>query len=93
MGVRLALGATARHLRRTVIGDALRPVVLGVVAGTIGAFWAGQFLQAFLVGVDARDPWTLGLVVAVLVATAVAAAWLPARRASLVNPATTLRAQ
>jgi ABC-type antimicrobial peptide transport system permease subunit len=93
MGLRLALGATTRHLRRVVIRDAVRPVVLGVVAGTVAAFWAGQFLQAFLVGVDARDPWTLGLVVTVLIATAVAAAWLPARRASLVDPATTLRAQ
>jgi len=92
MGIRLALGATARDLRRAVIGVAVRPVILGAAAGLILTWWAAQFLQAFLFEVDARDPWTFALVALVLVATAVLAAWLPARRAARTDPASVLRA-
>ena len=93
MGVRLALGATAQRIRRVVIRDSLRPILVGVIAGTIGAVWAAQFLQTFLIGVDARDPWTLMLVVAVVIAVALIASVVPARRASLVDPVSTLKAQ
>ena len=93
MGVRLALGASARHVQSLAIRAALRPVVLGAIAGMLIAFWAGKFLQAFLVDVDARDPWTLALVAAVVIAAAIVAAWLPALRASRVDPVATLRAQ
>jgi hypothetical protein len=93
MGIRLSLGATGHHLRRVIIGGALRPVALGVLAGAIGAIWAAKFLQAFLVGVDGRDPWTMILVGPVLVVTAIAASWLPARRAARVDPIATLSAK
>jgi predicted permease len=92
MGVRLALGATPGDLRRTVIGTAVRPVLIGAAGGLTTALWAAQFLQSFLVDVDARDPWTYALVALVLVATAVVAAWLPARRAAKTDPAQVLRA-
>jgi predicted permease len=91
-GVRLALGATRGDIRRHVIGGAVRPVLAGSAAGLVAAWWAAQFLQAYLFEVDARDPWTLALVSLVLIATAVVAAWLPARRAARTDPANVLRA-
>ena len=93
MGVRLALGAVPRVLAQGVIRDAIRPVLIGVAAGVVGAFWAAKFLQAFLTGVDARDPWTLLLVSVLLIGVAVAASWIPARRAAATDPAEALRAQ
>jgi predicted permease len=90
-GVRLALGATRRNVLRTLVGSAVQPVLIGSAAGLVIAWWAAQFLQAYLFEVDARDPWTLTLVVGVLIATAVLAAWLPARRAARTDPASVLR--
>jgi ABC-type antimicrobial peptide transport system permease subunit len=92
MGIRLTLGATARDLRRAVVGTAVRPVIAGAAAGLVVTWWAAQYLQSFLFEVDARDPWTYALVALVLVATAVVAAWLPARRAARTDPASVLRA-
>ena len=91
-GVRLALGATRRDIRRGVIGGAVRPVLAGAAAGVIAAWWAAQFLQAYLFEVDARDPWTLAFVAGTLLLTAIVAAWLPARRAARTDPASVLRA-
>jgi ABC-type antimicrobial peptide transport system permease subunit len=93
MGVRLTLGASAREIQRLVVFEALRPVVVGAAIGAVVAVWAGKFLQSFLYKVDAHDPWTMGLVALVLIMTAVAAAWMPARRAARTDPAVVLRAQ
>jgi predicted permease len=92
MGVRMALGATARDIGQLVVGKAVRPVLVGAAAGLAVTWWAAQYLQSFLVDVDARDPGTFGVVALVLVATAVVAAWLPARRAARTDPASVLRA-
>jgi predicted permease len=92
-GVRLALGATERDVSRHVILDTCRPVFLGVALGLIFSYWSAQFFQTFLRRVDGRDPWTYALVALTLVMTAIAAAWLPARRAASTDPATVLRAQ
>jgi ABC-type antimicrobial peptide transport system permease subunit len=91
-GVRMAMGATGTDIRRAVIGGALRPVVAGAAAGLVVTWWAAQYLQSFLFEVDARDPWTYALVALVLVATAVVAAWVPARHAARTDPASVLRA-
>jgi putative ABC transport system permease protein len=91
MGIRLTLGATSRDLVRAICQRSLRPILLGLVVGVLGAWWGGQFLQAFLVEVDARDPWTHSGVVLLMILTALIAAWLPALRAGRVNPADTLR--
>jgi predicted permease len=92
LGVRASLGATAADIRRLVVRTALRPVLVGAAAGLVAAWWLGQFLQSFLVEVDARDPWTGVLVAGVLVTTAVVAVWRPARQAAAIDPAVTLRA-
>ena len=91
MGIRLSLGATAADLRRLVLASALRPVVIGAAAGLIGAWWAAQFLQAFVFEVDGRSPITYVLVALVLIVTAVFAAWRPAQRAARTDPTTVLR--
>ena len=93
LGIRVAIGADASRLRRLVVGDVVRPALVGSLAGLAIAYWAGRFAQAFVFQVDARDPWTLALVVVALIATAVVAAWLPARRAARTDPAEVLRAQ
>lgn len=93
MGVRLALGASARDLRRLIIGGTIRPVVIGTALGLAAAWWAVRLLRAFVFAVDVYDPWTFGLVAVVLFATAAAAAWAPARRAGQIDPAAVLRAQ
>jgi ABC-type antimicrobial peptide transport system permease subunit len=93
MGVRLTLGAAPGDLVRLVIREALQPVVAGTIVGAGVALWAASALEKFLYGVDARDPATLAFVVAVLLGSALAAAWIPASRASRVDPATVLRSQ
>ena len=92
IGIRLALGATRHRLLAHILRDAVWPVVVGSAAGLVVAWWAGRFLQSFLHQIDARGPATLLTVGAVLIATAIVAAWIPARRASRVDPATVLRA-
>jgi ABC-type antimicrobial peptide transport system permease subunit len=91
IGVRLALGATPARLLVGVLRAAVSPVALGSAAGLIVAWWAGTFLQSFLHEVDARGSSTLLVVGAVLIITAIAAAWIPALRAARTNPVTALR--
>jgi ABC-type antimicrobial peptide transport system permease subunit len=92
-GVRLALGASITDIARRVIVDTSRPVLTGVAIGLAFSYWSAQFFQSFLHRVDGRDPWTYALVALTLIATGVAAAWLPARRAASTDPVTVLRAQ
>ena len=93
MGIRMTLGARVRSIHRLVIIDALRPVAIGVAIGMAMAWWAARFFQSLLFQVDARDPWTYGLVTCVLLLTAVGAAAWPARWAARVDPAVVLRTQ
>jgi hypothetical protein len=92
MGVRLALGARPRDVRRALVRGAITPVALGTLAGLMVGWWLLPFLQPYVVDVDVRDPWSAGLVAAVLLATAVVAASLPARRVAAADPTTVLRA-
>jgi ABC-type lipoprotein release transport system permease subunit len=91
MGIRVALGASASQIRSLIIRDALVPVLAGVVIGLMGAYWAAQFIQTLVHGIDARDPWTLAFVASTLLVTAALAAWIPARRAARIDPAVVLR--
>jgi hypothetical protein len=92
-GIRLALGAARSQIRRSVLGSALRLVGLGVAIGLLAAFSLAQWIQSQLHGVTATDPATyVGVTVAVFAATA-AAASIPARRASRVDPMVSLRAE
>ncbi len=92
-GIRVSLGATRGDLWRLLVRDTLRPAIAGVLFGLLVAYWGAQFLQSFLYGVDARDPWTFVGVAILLLVVAVAAVWMPARRASRTDPAVVLRTQ
>jgi putative ABC transport system permease protein len=91
IGVRMALGAQAPQvmwlfLRRTTIH-----LAVGLALGVFGALATGQLLQSFLVETSARDPLTLVTVAALLVVVAIAASWIPSRRAARLDPMVALR--
>ena len=91
MGIRLALGASTARVIRLVLRRVAILVGLGVAAGTIASLWLGRYVTTLLYGVEPRDPSTLFGTIAVLVTVSFAAAWLPARQASRVDPAAVLR--
>jgi putative ABC transport system permease protein len=93
IGVRMALGADAHDVRTMVIWQALTPVVIGLGLGLVGAFWATRLLTSWLFEVTPHDPLTLTMVSCLLLATALGATYLPARRASRVDPMEALRAE
>ena len=92
MGIRLALGASGRQVTRLVVWESARLAAAGVFIGLAGAVATTHVMRSLLFDVSPTDPVTLGAVAAVLLAMAVAAAWLPARRASRVDPVEALRA-
>ncbi|HEU4619921.1 MAG TPA: ABC transporter permease [Gammaproteobacteria bacterium] len=91
IGIRMALGAEARRVRRMVVRQGMLLVVVGLAAGLVGAFFAANVLSAFLFEVKPRDPAVFVAVPVVLVLIALAAVWLPAGRASRVDPLAALR--
>ena len=93
MGVRMALGARAAEVRRHVIAGALRVTLVGTVIGLAAAVPATRLLRSQLFGVSPVDPATLVSVVVILAAASVAAAYLPARRATRVDPVIALRSE
>jgi putative ABC transport system permease protein len=91
IGIRMALGEAQGAVRRRVVGSAFRAVALGAVAGVVLAIGAGRWLSQFLVGVD---PWNLPallVTLTVLSMVALAAAYVPAQKASRVDPLAALR--
>jgi predicted permease len=91
MGIRLALGAAPAAVQRMILRESLLPVFVGVAAGLGGACWFTRLLEAFVFGVKPMDTWSVLSGVAVLVASAIIAAWIPAYRASRLAPLTALR--
>jgi ABC-type antimicrobial peptide transport system permease subunit len=91
LGVRLALGARPRELLRLIVRRGLLLAAIGTVLGAAGAIGLGRFLAGVLYGVTPGDPLTLLGVATVLMVVAAVASWVPARRASRVDPAVTLR--
>jgi putative ABC transport system permease protein len=93
IGLRMALGAAPASVLRLVVGDGVRLAVVGVVIGLAGAWWATRFLQGLLYGVQPHEPWLYAGLAAVLLAVSIVAVYLPARRASQVDPIIALRVQ
>jgi len=91
LGVRMSIGAQRSHILRLVLADGARLAGIGLGIGLVGSLALSQLIKTQLFGVGVVDPLTLIGVVAVLAATALVACWLPARRASRVDPIEALR--
>jgi putative ABC transport system permease protein len=91
IGIRMAMGAQPTQVFRLLTGQGLRLALTGVAIGLAGSIALTRVLQGFLYQISALDPLTFGCVAAVLVAVAVLASYLPARRATRVDPLVALR--
>ena len=92
-GVRLALGASPRHVARGVVRESLQDTLAGVALGGILAAVTGRLIRNLLVGVSPADPWTLATVAATLIAVSLLASLAPAIRAARIDPIDALRAE
>jgi predicted permease len=91
MGIRMALGAGQGSVLLLVLRQGMAPVFAGLAAGAIAALWIGNYVSSLLFQVSPRDPVAFSLASAVLVLVSAAACWIPARRATRVNPIEALR--
>jgi putative ABC transport system permease protein len=93
VGIRMALGAQRRDVLRDVLARGLRLALPGVLLGLAGAWGVSRLLQSQLFGVTATDPFTYVTGALLLLLAALLACWVPARRATLVNPTEALRSE
>ncbi|MFL6589538.1 MAG: FtsX-like permease family protein [Chthoniobacterales bacterium] len=93
IGVRLALGAKPAQIRAMMLGQGMRLLALGLVVGFAGAFALSRVIRSLLFGVSVNDPLIYGSVSLLLGCAALLPCWIPARRASRVNPMITLRSE
>jgi ABC-type antimicrobial peptide transport system permease subunit len=91
IGIRMTLGADAREVKRLILRQAMRPVVLGALIGIAGCAAVSQVLKSMLFGISAHDPVAFVAVPLVLLAVALVASYIPARRATKVDPMIALR--
>lgn len=93
LGIRMAFGADAASVLRLIVGQSLRPILFGLAGGLAVALAGGRLLAGLLYETSPRDPLTLALVVVALLFVAATACWLPARRATRIDPMGALRAE
>ena len=91
IGLRMALGASHRSILRLTLDQGLRPALVGIVIGVIGAWWLSRYIATLLFDVKPFDALTYAAVMLLVVATAMAACYLPCRRAMRTDPASALR--
>jgi putative ABC transport system permease protein len=91
LGIRMALGAQPARIRALVLGQSLRPVLLGLAVGLAVAAASGRLVSGLLFDVSSLDPATFAGVGATLTAVALTASYVPARRATRVDPVVALR--
>jgi putative ABC transport system permease protein len=93
IGIRMALGADRARVVRYVLGGGLRPVAVGAAIGLASAFALGRVFSSVLFHVTPRDPQIFTLSVATLLTVAIAACFIPARKASRIDPMNALRSE
>jgi len=93
IGIRMALGAARKDVLRLVVGQALRLTLLGMGIGIAGAYGITRLMASMLFGVSTSDPPTFVGVTLILAASAMVAAWVPADRATRVDPMVALRSE
>jgi putative ABC transport system permease protein len=91
IGIRMAIGADASRILRMVLQEGVALGAAGAIIGLAGAAWLTRFLKTVLFGIDPLDVKTLAVTVALLFTLAVLASWIPARRATRVDPSIALR--
>jgi len=91
IGIRITIGAEPKQILWLVMSHALKLAAVGVAIGTAGALWASRLLQSFLYGVEPTDPVTFTAVGGILVVVVMIACYLPAVRATRLDPSITLR--
>jgi putative ABC transport system permease protein len=91
IGIRMALGATRAKILQLILGRTFKLAALGIVAGLVAAFFLSRFLSSILFGITTHDAVTFALVPFCLVAIALLAGYIPARRATRVDPVSSLR--
>jgi len=92
-GIRLALGAQTSNVLKLILGQGLKLAAVGVALGLLGAIAFTRLLKGLLFGISPSDPLTFGLIAALLVGVALLACWIPARRATKVDPLEALRSE
>ena len=92
IGIRSALGAQQPQLVRMIVLEYLKPIAAGVAGGFVASWWVTRLVEAFVYQIDAHEPMVFAAAGATLLVVAAIAAWIPARRASAVDPVTVLRA-
>jgi putative ABC transport system permease protein len=93
VGLRMALGAQGREVVRMIVAEGTRLVVVALIIGLAASFGVTRLLSAQLFGIEPRDPFTFGAVTVVLAVVALVACYVPARRASRVDPMVALRVE
>jgi ABC-type antimicrobial peptide transport system permease subunit len=92
IGIRMALGAAPSRVMAMILKEGGLLVGLGLAAGVIGSLALSRFIEGLLFGVASRDPLTLVAVAATMIAIGLVACWVPAARASRIDPSDALRA-
>jgi len=93
IGIRMALGARGHEVMKLVIRQGMGLVLIGVTIGMAASLAVAQLLKSFLFGLSAADPMTFGMIPLLLAAVALLACYIPAQRATKVDPMTTLRSE
>jgi ABC-type antimicrobial peptide transport system permease subunit len=91
IGIRLALGAQSHQVKNMVVSQGMLLAIVGVIVGLALSYYLSRFVSSFLFGVEAHDPLVFVGVPIVLSLVALVAVWLPARRASRIDPIIALR--